>query len=63
MDLHTICLSPRAISPLIRILAQETHVDVRKQIPTEKGIDGVSENLEDVKVKLNFYSHLTWGTT
>ena len=31
------CSSPRAISPLTGILAQETHMDVRKRIPTEKG--------------------------
>ena len=37
MDLDTICSSPRAISPLTGILAQETHVDVQKRIPTEKG--------------------------
>ena len=37
MDLETICSSPRAISPLTGILAQETHMDVRKRIPREKG--------------------------
>ena len=37
MDLDTICSSPRAISPLTGILAQETHMEVRKRIPTEKG--------------------------
>ena len=31
------CSSPRAISPLTSILAQETHMHVRKRIPTEKG--------------------------
>ena len=37
MDLDTICSSPRAISPLTGLLAQETHMDVRKRIPTERG--------------------------
>ena len=37
MDLDTIYASPRAISPLTGVLAQETHMDVRKRIPTEKG--------------------------
>ena len=37
MDLDTICSSPRAISPLTGVLAQETHMDVRKRIPTERG--------------------------
>ena len=35
MDLDTICSS--AISPLTGILVQETHMDVRKRIPAEKG--------------------------
>ena len=37
VDLDTMCSSPRAISPLTGVLAQETHMDVRKRIPTEKG--------------------------
>ena len=37
MDLDTICLWPLAISALTGILAQETHIDMRKRIPTETG--------------------------
>ena len=37
VDLDTICSSPRAISALTDVLDQETHMDVRKRIPTEKG--------------------------
>ena len=48
MDLDTICSSPRAISPLTGVLAQENHIDVRKQIPTEKG-----KQFETQKMKEN----------
>ena len=48
MNFDTIFSSPRAISPLTGILAQETHMDVRKRIPTEKG-----KQFETQKMKEN----------
>ena len=48
VDLDTICSSPRAISALTGVLAQETHMDVRKRIPTEKG-----KQFETQKMKEN----------
>ena len=36
MDLVSICSSPCVISPLTGVLAQETHIEKRKRIPTEK---------------------------
>ena len=47
MDLDTICSSPRAISPLTGILAQETHMDARKRIPTEKGRQFETQKLKE----------------
>ena len=48
VDLDTICSSPRAISALTDVLDQETHMDVRKRIPTEKG-----KQFETQKMKEN----------
>ena len=47
MDLATICSSPRAISPLTGILAQESHMNVRKRIPTEKGTQFETQKLNE----------------
>ena len=47
MDLATICSSPRAISPLTGILAQESHMDVGKRIPAEKGTQFETQKLNE----------------
>ena len=47
MNFDTIFSSPRAISPLTGILAQETHMDVRKRIPTEKGRQFETQKLKE----------------
>ena len=66
MDLDTICSSPLAILALTGILAQETHMDVRKRIPTETGrqfdIQKLKENrkteLANLTKQMNLISSL-----